>query len=106
MKSLKEFIVEGEAFDGLYFQREVKVKQLPEMEDILPGDNVILKIKGHTYAIWHREANDKSYGKYHIFKDGEPIHMIDYGPGHKFHYYDYEKKWLAYAAFKKFMDSL
>lgn len=105
MKSLKEFILEEEV-DGLYFQREVKVNKLPEMDDILPGDNVILKIKGHTYAIWHREANDKSYGKYHIFKDGEPIHMIDYGPGHKFHYYDFEKKWQAYAAFKKFMSNL
>lgn len=104
MKSLKDFILEE--VDGLDFQREVKVKQLPEMEDILPGDNIIIKIKGHTYTIWHREANDKSYGKYHIFKDGEPIHMIDYGPGHKFHYYDFEKKWQAYASFKKFMDNL
>lgn len=104
MKTLKDFILEE--VDGLDFQREVKVNKLPEMEDILPGDNIILKIKGHTYTIRHREDSDKSWGKYHIFKDGEPIHMIDYGIGHKFHGYDFGKKWEAYVAFKKFMDNL
>lgn len=104
MKTLKNFILEE--VDGSIFQREVKVKQLPEMEDILPGDNIILKVKGHTYTIWHREENDKSWGKYHIFKNDEPIHMIDYGPGHKFHGYDFDKKHKAYAALKNFMSDL
>jgi hypothetical protein len=102
MKNLKEYILE----DGSFFKREVNVKQLPEMNDFLPGDDIIIKIKGHTYKVRHREEPDKSYGKYHIFKDGEPIHMIDYGPGHKFHGYDFDKKLNAYAAFKKFMDNL
>ena len=43
------------------------VKQLPDMEDILPGDNIVIKIKGHKYTICHREEDDKSWGKYHIF---------------------------------------
>ena len=102
MKTLKDFILEAHILDA---PKKV-VKQLPDMKDILPGDNIVIKIKGHKYTICHREDDDKSYGKYHIFKDGDPIHLIDYGPGHKFHGYDFDKKDKAYAAFKKFMDNL
>ena len=101
MKSLKNFLNSKYIVNG----ENVKVvKQLPD--DMVSYNHVIMKIKGHEYLVRHYEEDDHSYGKYHIFKDGEPIHMIDYGPGHKFHYYDFEKKWQAYAAFKKFMDNL
>ena len=102
MKSLKSFILESHILDA----PEKVVKQLPGMEDILPGDNIVIKIKGHKYTICHREEDDKSWGKYHIFKDREPIELIDYGPGHKFHGYNFGKKSEAYASMKKFMDNL
>ena len=41
-----------------------------------------------------------------FFKNREPIELIDYGPGHKFHGYNFGKKLEAYASMKKFMDNL
>ena len=94
MKTLKEFIVESKKVSS----------ELPET--MVDGDNITIKVKGKNYLIKHFAEKDGSYGKFHIFLDDKPIKLFDYGYGHKFHGYDFDKKDKAYDALKKFIDSL
>lgn len=80
------------------------LKQLPD--NMMDGDKITIKSKGHTYLIKHFAEEDGSYGKFHIFKDGDPIELIDYGVRYKFHGYNFNKKAKAYDALKRFLDSL
>jgi hypothetical protein len=101
MKSLKNFLNSKYIVNG----ENVKVvKQLPD--DMVSYNHVIMKIKGHEYLVRHYEEDDHSYGKFHIFRDGEPIDLIDYGVGHKFHGYKFDKKYKAYDALKKYFANL
>lgn len=93
MESLKEFILEGKMSS-----------KLPE--EMVDGDEITIKSKGKSYVIKHFAELDGSYGKFHVFLNDEPIQLFDYGTGHKFHGYDFDKKHKAYSVLKRFLDSL
>lgn len=94
MKSLTEFLSENKNISS----------KLPE--EMVSGDEVTIKVKGKKYLVKHFQEDDGSYGKFHVFLDDKPVALFDYGAGHKFHGYDFDKKQKAYNALKNFFDSL
>jgi hypothetical protein len=99
MKNLVEYITESNIKTVTKFPDEMIDKDGD-------GDRIVIKIKGKKYLIKHFEERDKSYGKFHIFLDEKPIKLFDYGDGHKFYGYDFDKKYKAYDATKKFLENL
>lgn len=106
MKTLKEYITES----------NIKIKTVTEFPDEMvdkdgDGDRIVIKIKGKKYLIKHFEERDKSYGKFHIFDysnqdDKKPIKLFNYGAGHKFYGYHFDRKYKAYDATKKYLENL
>lgn len=104
MKTLKEYITES------------NIKTVTKLPDEMvdkngDGDRIVIKIKGKKYLIKHFEEQDESYGKFHIFiydnpDKPTPIKLFDYGAGHKFYGYNFDKKYKAYDATKKFLENL
>lgn len=104
MKALKEYITES------------NIKTVTKLPDEMvdkdgDGERILIKIKSKKYLIKHFEERDKSYGKFHIFiydnpDKPTPIKLFDYGDGHKFYGYDFDKKWKAYDALIKYFETL
>ena len=63
-----------------------------------------IKKNGKEFTIKHLYDEDDKYGKFIVKENGKQVKVVDYGEGHKFHGYNFDKERKAYAKIKEFLD--
>lgn len=76
-----------------------------DLPDKLGADqSVTIKKNGKEFTIKHLYDEDDKYGKFIVKENGKQVKVVDYGEGHKFHGYNFDKERKAYAKIKEFLD--